>query len=177
MGPGVHKCHTRDLSAFIDIAGVNYEEVGIRGNQGVKVGHHIVLPNKAAVPVEPGVKEASHHLAFAVDAGGYGGKFSGQSVEVCEFAVQPKRAKFGCAVSATDYSSDLALVVNGLRDRASSEVRKGEDRVVFPPYGANNRPGTIIRLAYGLALIVDAEGEPVWILIHRRKSVGFALFP
>jgi hypothetical protein len=32
MGPGLHRCHTRDLSALIDIASRDYEEVGIRGN-------------------------------------------------------------------------------------------------------------------------------------------------
>ena len=32
MGPGEHRCHTRDLSALIDIASRDYEEVGIRGN-------------------------------------------------------------------------------------------------------------------------------------------------
>ena len=32
MGPGLHRCHTRDLSALIDIASRDYKEVGIRGN-------------------------------------------------------------------------------------------------------------------------------------------------
>jgi hypothetical protein len=32
MGPGEHRCHTRDLSALIDIASRDYGEVGIRGN-------------------------------------------------------------------------------------------------------------------------------------------------
>ena len=32
MGPGAHRCHTLDLSAFIDIASRDYEEVGIPGN-------------------------------------------------------------------------------------------------------------------------------------------------
>ena len=31
-GPRDHRCHTRDLSALIDIAGRDYEEVGISGN-------------------------------------------------------------------------------------------------------------------------------------------------
>src|SRR5436189_5229271 len=30
--PGEHRCHTRDLSALIDIASCDYEEVGICGN-------------------------------------------------------------------------------------------------------------------------------------------------
>src|ERR1700733_2738528 len=30
--PAEHRCHTRDLSAIIDIASRDYEEVGIRGN-------------------------------------------------------------------------------------------------------------------------------------------------
>ena len=32
MGPGAHRCHTRDLSAIIDIASRDYEEVGNCGN-------------------------------------------------------------------------------------------------------------------------------------------------
>src|SRR5882724_1204553 len=32
MGPVLHRCHTRDLSAIIDIASRDYQEVGIRGN-------------------------------------------------------------------------------------------------------------------------------------------------
>src|ERR1700683_673670 len=32
MGAGLHRSHTRDLSAVIDVAGRDYEEVGIRGN-------------------------------------------------------------------------------------------------------------------------------------------------
>lgn len=32
MGPGVQRCHTRDLSSLIDIASRDYEEVGIPGN-------------------------------------------------------------------------------------------------------------------------------------------------
>ena len=32
MGPGEHRCHTRNLSALIDIARRDYEEVGIRGD-------------------------------------------------------------------------------------------------------------------------------------------------
>jgi len=40
-------CHTRDLSALVDIAGRDDEEVGIPGNQLVQVGHHIVLPDEA----------------------------------------------------------------------------------------------------------------------------------
>jgi hypothetical protein len=32
MRAALHRCHTRDLSALIDIASRDYEEVGIRGN-------------------------------------------------------------------------------------------------------------------------------------------------
>ena len=32
MGPGLHRSHARDLSAIIDIASRDYEQVGIRGN-------------------------------------------------------------------------------------------------------------------------------------------------
>src|SRR5580700_2667270 len=79
MGPGLHRCHTRDLSAVIDIAGRDDEEVGIRGNERIQVGHHTVLPDEAVGPVERGVKVISHHLAPVVDAGGKGGKISRQS--------------------------------------------------------------------------------------------------
>jgi hypothetical protein len=32
MRPALHRCHARDLSAIVDIASRDYEEVGIRGN-------------------------------------------------------------------------------------------------------------------------------------------------
>ncbi len=56
----------------------------------------MVLPNKAAGPVEARVKGASHHLALAVDAGGAGGKISRQNAEDCECAVRlPKSGYVG----------------------------------------------------------------------------------
>src|SRR5262245_43618070 len=57
-----------------------------------------------------------------------------------------------------------------------SEVRKREGSAVFPPYGLM-RSGAGSRVAYGLALIVDAECDPVWIAAHCRKRLGFAFFP
>jgi hypothetical protein len=75
-------------------------------------------------PAEAGVQGASHYLAAVVDAGAYGGKISRQSAEVCEYAVPPKRGKFGCVVSTADYPNNLALVVNALGGSASSEVLK-----------------------------------------------------
>jgi hypothetical protein len=65
--PGEHRCHTRDLSALVDIAGRDDEEVGIPVNERVQVGHHIVLPDEATGPAD-GVEGASHHLAPVVDA-------------------------------------------------------------------------------------------------------------
>src|ERR1700685_4222796 len=32
MGPGLHRSHARNLSAIIDVASRDYEQVGIRGN-------------------------------------------------------------------------------------------------------------------------------------------------
>src|SRR5262249_10345441 len=127
MGPGEHKCHTRDLSALIDIASVDYEEVGIRGNERIKVSHHTVLPNESVGPVVAGVKGASHHLAQVVDAGGEGGMISRQSAEDCECAVRlPKSGDAGCAVSFADLPNHLAQVVNGVGDigTCNSQVLK-----------------------------------------------------
>ncbi len=74
--PGHLHRHTRDLSALIDVASRDYEEVGICGKYTVKVDHHAVLPEEAVGPVASGVKGASHHLALVVDAGGKGGNIS-----------------------------------------------------------------------------------------------------
>ena len=100
--PVDHRCHTRDLSALIDIASRDYGEVGIPGNERVKVGHHTVPPNEAVGPVVVGVNCASHHLAPVVDAGGEGGKISRQNalarmlIEDCECAVRlPKSGDAG----------------------------------------------------------------------------------
>src|SRR6202162_2357403 len=174
--PAEYDCHARDLSALVDLVRHGCEEVGTGRKQRVKIGHHAVLPDEAMGPVEVGVPGASHHLALAVDAGGYGGNISRQSAEVCECAVLPKRAILGCAVRTADCPNNLALVVNALGDSASSEVRKREGTAVFPQYGVY-RTGADYRVAYGLALIVDRECDPVWIATHRRKRLGFAFFP
>src|SRR5215469_4403868 len=99
MRPAEHRCHARDLSALVDLVSHGCEEVGTCRKQRVKVGHHVVLPDEGMRPVEAGVQGASHYLALVVDAGGYGGKISRQSAEICECAVLPKRGKFGCVVS------------------------------------------------------------------------------
>src|SRR5215469_5008416 len=158
MGPAEHRCHARDLSALVDLVGHGCEQVGTGRKQRVKVGHHAVLPDEGMRPVETRVQGASHHLAPVVDAGGYS-------------------AKLACAVSAADYPNNLAVVVNALGNRASSEVRKRGGRAVFPQYGANNRLGAVLRVAYGLALIVDRECESVWIATQRTKRLDFAFFP
>src|SRR5229473_5238350 len=100
--PAEYDCHARDLSALVDLVSHDCEEVGTGRKQRVKVGHHAVLPDEAMGPVEVGVPGASHHLALAVDAGGYGGKISRQSAEVCECVALPKRAILGCAVRTAD---------------------------------------------------------------------------
>src|SRR5215470_3209565 len=176
MRPREYRSHARDLSALVDLVSHGCEEVGTCRKQRVKVGHHAVLPDEGMRPVEARVQGASYYLAPVVDAGGYGGKISRQSIEVCECAVLPKRAKLGCAVSAADYPNNLAVVVNALAYRASSEFRKREGRALFPQYGANNRLGAVLRVAYGLALIVDRECEPVWIATQPRKRLDFAFF-
>jgi hypothetical protein len=164
--PGEHQCHARDLSALVDIAGRDDEEVGILGNERVQVGHRIVLPDEAAGPVVPVRLEeerASHHLAPVVDAGGKGGRISRQNTEVFDSAVcavLPKRGNEGCAVSAHDIPDSLAVVINGVGVRSSvSEVRKLEGLVVFPQYGVNRKAGAGSRGAHGLALIVEALHE------------------
>src|SRR5579864_3401713 len=179
MGPGLHRCHTRDLSALIDIASRDYEEVGIRGNQRVKVGHHTVLPDEAVGPVEVGVKVVSYHLASVVDAGSEGGKISRQNAEDCKCAVRlPKSGYVGGAIRAADFSSNLAQVVNdvGHIGFCASEVLKDEGSAVFPHYSVR-REATVSRVAYGLALIVDPECETVWIGTYQRQRVGLAFLP
>src|SRR5215471_13501316 len=153
MGPGQHLCHTRDLSALIDIASIDYEEVGIRGNQRVKVGHHLVLPNETVGPVIAGVNTVSHHLAQVVDAGGEGGNISRQNADDCECAVRlPKSGYEGCAVSAADSPNNLAQVVKGEGPigTRNSQVRKREGSSVLPHYGVL-RCEAASRVAYGLA--------------------------
>src|SRR6185312_2898900 len=174
--PAKHKCHARDLPALVDLVSHECEEVGTCRNQRVEVGHDAVLPDEGMRPVEAGVQGASHHLAPVVDTGGYGGKVSRQRAEVCEYSVLPKRAEFGCPVSAADDPGNLAVIVNALSDRTGSEVRKREGRAVFPQY-AVNRTGADSRETDGLALIVDRHREPVWIATHRRKRLDFACFP
>ena len=80
--------------------------------------------------VEAGVPGASHYLALAVDASGDGGEIARQSAEVREYTVLPKRAILGGVVGAADCANNLALIVNALGDRASSEVRELGGRAV-----------------------------------------------
>src|SRR5215472_12869471 len=154
------RCHARDLSARVDLVSHGCEEVGTCRKQRIKVGHHAVLPDEGMRPVEVSVQGASHHLAPVVDASGYGGKISRQSAKVCECAVLPKRAIDGCVVSATDDPNNLALIVNAVGATASSEIRKRGESVACPQYGVIRRCAGS-RVAYGLALIVDRECEPV----------------
>src|ERR1700683_1265465 len=181
MGPGLHRSHARDLSKLIDIASRDYEQVGIRGNQRVKVGHHTILPDEAVGPVKTGVKVVSHHLAPVVDAGGKGGKISRQNAKTCDCAVgavQPSRGIESCAVGSADLPGDLAAVVNGVAEigTCTSEILKHERSVVFPHYRVY-RCGAASRVAYGLASIVNPECDTVWIVTHQRKSFGAASFP
>src|SRR6266700_4634043 len=173
-----HSCHARDLSSLVDLVSHGCEEVGTCRKQRVKVGHHAVLPDEAMRPVEAGVQGASYHLALVVDAGGPGGKISRQSAEVCDRAVLPKNGIEGCAVRAATSPNNLAQVVNagGEIGTRESEVRKRDGSAVFPQYGVT-RSAAGSRVAYDLALIVDRKCDPVWIVTHRRKRLGFAFFP
>src|SRR5271170_6926725 len=176
--PDEHRCHARDLSALVDIAGRDDEEVGIPRNERVQVGHHIVLPDEATGPAD-GVEGASHHLAPVVDACGKGGTISRQNAEAFDCAVcavLPKRGNDGCA--GRDIPHNLAVVINGVGVISiESEVWKLEGSVVFPQYGVNRKAGAGSRGAHGLALIVEALHEAVWVAIHRRKSSDFTSFP
>src|SRR5271154_6251715 len=135
--PGEHRCHARDLSALIDIAGRDDKEVGILANERVQVGQHIVLPDEAMGPAG-GVEGASHHLAPVVDAGCKGGTISRQNAEACgcaACAVQPNSGKDGCAVRARDIPNSLAVVINGVGVISSaSEAWKLDGSVVLPQY-------------------------------------------
>ena len=83
----------------------------------------------------------------------------------------------GCAVRVDGLANNLVVAVNGVGYGArSSEVRKRGGSAVFPHYGVI-RCGAGSRVAYGLAVIVDAECDPVWIVTDRRKRLGFAFVP
>ena len=56
-------------------------------------------------------------------------------------------------------------------------ILKTEGSVVFPQYGVSRYVGAGSRGVYGLASIVDALYEAVWVASHRRKSSDFAFFP
>src|SRR5580658_1788859 len=175
--PGHLYRHTRDLPALIDVAGRDYVEVGTCRKYSVKVGHHSVLPEEAVRPAGGGIEGASDHLAPVVDAGGKSGNISRQkAAEACDYIVLPKSGQ-DCAVGVNGLSNNLVVAVNGERYRARiSEVRKRVGNAVFPQYGVI-RCGAGSRVAYGLALIVDAECDPVWIATDRRKRLGFAFVP
>src|ERR1700739_1231703 len=125
MRPAQHRRHSHDLTAVVGLGGHCVVQVGTGGKHHVKAGHHAVLPDEGMGPVEAGVQGASHHLALVVDAAGYGGKISRQSLEVSECAVPPKPVE-GCAVGAGDFPNNLALVDNAESETTSSEVSKGQ---------------------------------------------------
>src|SRR6202050_3170865 len=172
----IHR-HTRDLSALIDVASRDYVEVGTCGKYTVKVDHPAVLPEEAVGPVASGVKGVSHHLALVVDAGGKGGNVSRQkAAEGFDCIVLPKSGQ-GCAVRVNGLPNNLAVAVNGVGYGVwISEVRKRGGSVVFPHNGVIHC-GAGSRVAYDLTLIVDADCLSVWIVIDRRKNLGFAFGP
>src|SRR5271170_5413541 len=133
--PGHLHRHTRDLSALIDVASRDYEQVGTCRKYSVKVGHHAVLPDEAVGPAVVGVKGASHNLAPVVDAGGKGGNISRQkAAEACDCIVLPKSGQ-GYAVRVNGLPNNLAVAVNGVSDGARiSEVRQRSGNAVFPHY-------------------------------------------
>src|SRR5260370_9641493 len=172
MRPAEDRCHARDLSALIDLVRHGREEVRIRGKNRVKVLHQAVLPDEGMREVEASGQGASYHLAPVVDAGGYGGMISRQSAEVCDHTVLPKYGNEGCAVSAATLPNNLAPVVNAVGDIGTrgSEARKREGSSVFPQHGVM-RSDAVSRVAYDLALLIDALRLPVWIANHCRKSL------
>jgi hypothetical protein len=175
--PAHDHCHAADLPALIDIAGRDDEEVGILGNQRVKVSHHTILPNEAMGPL-PGLEGASHHLAPVVDAGGKGGTISRQNREGCESIVVPNGGNDGCAVSRRNIPNSLAVVIDSVGGSSSnSQVWKLVDSAVFPQYGVSRDVGAGSRRAYGLAFIVDALYEAIWFAGQRKKSPDCALVP
>src|SRR5260370_31733543 len=107
MRSAEHRCHTRDLSALVDLVSHGCVEVGTRRKPCVEVGHHAVMPDEALVEVEVGVEGGSHHLALVVDAGGVGAKISRESAEACDCAVLPKNGIGGCGGSANDFPQHL----------------------------------------------------------------------
>src|ERR1700685_2176641 len=175
--PGHLHRHTRDLSALIDVASRDYVEVGTCGKYSVKVGHCAVLPEQAVRPAGAGVEGAAHRLAPVVDAGGKRGNISRQkAAEGGDCIVLPNSGQ-GCAVGVNGFPNNLVVAVNGVGYGAwISEVRERGGVAVFPQYGVI-RCGAGSRVAYGLALIVDAECDPVWIATDRGKSLGFAFVP
>src|SRR5258708_15405690 len=95
--PAAHDCHSRDLSAVVDLVSHDWDEVGAGRKQRVEVGHYVVLPDESMGPVELRIEVASHDLALTVDASGYAPKISRQKTEGCNRVrvVLPKRAILG----------------------------------------------------------------------------------
>src|SRR5271154_3595497 len=96
----------------------------------------------------------------------------------CECAVRlPKSGYVVCVISAADFPTNLATVVNDEGDigTGASEVLKLDGSVVFPHYSVR-RCDAASRVAHGIALIVDAERDSVQIATHGRKRLGFAFF-
>jgi len=128
-------------------------------------------------PVGAGVEGASHHLAPVVDAGGKSGSISGQKAAKTSDCIVLPNSGQGCALRVDGLPNNLVVAVNGVGYGArSSEVRKRGGSAVLPQYGVI-RCGAGSRVAYGLAVIVDAKCDPVWIVTDRRKRLGFPLGP
>src|SRR5215469_281902 len=177
IGPVLHDCHARDLSAFVDLVSHRGAEVGIGRKQRVEVGHDVVLPDESMVPVALRVEVASHDLALVVDAAGYATSISRQKTEVGDRAILPKHGIRDSAVGGADESNNLAQVVIAESLSASSVVRKRTYIVVLPHSGVIRRSAGS-REAYDLAVVIDPKCIPAWIVTCRKSfGLGFAVFP
>ena len=143
--------------------------------------HHVVLPDVPRDQPATRLKVLPTTWPRLLMPAGKGGTISRQNAEVCDCAVsavRPKRGNDGCAVSGRDIPNSLAVVINGVGGISIvSEVWKLEGSVVCPQYGVSRYAGAGSRGAYGLALIVDALYEAIWVASHRRKRSDFAFFP
>src|ERR1700679_3802569 len=114
--PGRQHSHTRDLSALIDVAGIDYVEVGTCGKYGVQVDHFAVLPEEAVRPLGFGVEGASYHLAPVINAGGLSGNISRQKTAKAFDCVVLPNGRQSCALRVDGLPDNLIVAVNGEGD-------------------------------------------------------------
>ncbi len=120
-----------DLPARIDAVCVDQKQGRTRGNQGVEVCHHAVLPQEGVFA--PLVRRVTDHLAFVVDAEGDAPKVSWKGAEVGHYSVLPEEGvRCGVAkqVGITDH---LTIVIDGIgHTERTSEAAEVSRRPVLP---------------------------------------------